>query len=380
LRNADNCIRKAVNREDAVRDAGGDMATIFCNALVWLIGVCSFLTAFDSFAFQQVPKSGESERLPKLEIPALRDRVMDLVGILKDAESDNLKARLASLEKDTTTQMAVLLIPGLQGEVLEDYSLRVANRWKLGRKDLNNGVILLIALQNRALRIEVGLGLESILTKEACKKIIDEEIVPFFKKGEFYKGIDSGISALTRLLKSVPASIVGRWRSLATTQGGIGAMLEFHSDGVVDWSPGAVVEMDYRIEGDKLVLPPATKTGPEQSRALEWLGEDRVLLKDTGDELSRRSARLDPKHPIVGEWTGKYGFSGRQVESRWLFYANGKMLLLIPFGSLHGHYTTNQQTIRMELPGRSSWQGKFEVRGDLLILTGEQGESRLARY
>ena len=149
-----------------------------------------------------MPKALESEAVRQLEVPALRDRVMDLAGALKDTESTDLRAKLTSLERDTTTQMVVFIIPSLKGEVLEKYSLRVANTWKLGRKDLNNGVLMLVAMQNRALRIEVGLGLETILTNEVCKKIIDNDIVPLFKNGEYYQVIDSGVSALTRLLES----------------------------------------------------------------------------------------------------------------------------------------------------------------------------------
>src|SRR3974377_1991113 len=74
------------------------------------------------------------------------------------------------------------------------------------------------------------------------------------------------------------SSVVGRWRSLATSHGGIGAIFEFHPDGVVDYSPGAVVESDYRIEGDEVVLPPATKTGPEQRQTVEWLGDEHFRL------------------------------------------------------------------------------------------------------
>jgi uncharacterized protein len=93
-----------------------------------------------------------------------------------------------------------LIIPGLQGEVLENYSLRVANTWKLGQKERNNGVLILIAMQDRALRVEVGLGLENTLTNEACKGIIENEIVPFFRKGEYYQGIDAGVNAILRVL------------------------------------------------------------------------------------------------------------------------------------------------------------------------------------
>jgi uncharacterized protein len=106
------------------------------------------------------------------------------------------------LQLATTTQLGILIIPDLQGEVLEKYSLRVANKWKLGRCDINNGVLILVAVKDRALRIEVGLGLESILTSEACKRIIEESITPFFKAGDFYGGLDSGVTSIAKILTS----------------------------------------------------------------------------------------------------------------------------------------------------------------------------------
>lgn len=180
-------------------------------------------------------------------------------------------------------------------------------------------------------------------------------------------------------------SIVGRWRSLTTSEGGIGALFEFHADGVVDYSPGAVVESDYRVDGDELILPSGTKDGPEQRQVIEWLGEDHFRLKAdgaAGDELSRSGTRADPKRPIVGEWTGTREMAGQQVDIRWFFYANGKTLLLVPFVTQHGRYTINKQIIRVELPGRGAVEGKFAVQGDLLTLPGPHGtgESKFARY
>jgi uncharacterized protein len=178
------------------------MGTIFRKVFLWLMAGMVVFVARHSSAAQDMPKASESRAVQQLEVPALRDRIMDLAGVLKDTESTELKAKLTNLERDTTTQMGILIIPGLQGEVLDAYSLRVANTWKLGRKDLNNGVLILVAIHDRRLRIEVGLGLETILTNEACKNIIDYDMVPFFKKGEYYQGIASGVGALTRLLES----------------------------------------------------------------------------------------------------------------------------------------------------------------------------------
>jgi uncharacterized protein len=146
--------------------------------------------------------SGHSEEACVLEVPLYRDRVMDLANVLETAEIDILKGKMTFLQLATTTQLGILIIPDLQGEVLEKYSLRVANTWKLGRCDIKNGVLILVAVKDRALRIEVGLGLESILTNEACKRIIEESIIPFFKAGDFYGGLDSGIASITKILTS----------------------------------------------------------------------------------------------------------------------------------------------------------------------------------
>jgi uncharacterized protein len=135
------------------------------------------------------------------EAPKLKDRVMDLAGILKPMEIENLKDKLRRLEQDTTAQVAILIIPDLQGEVIEKYSLRVANTWKLGQKGLNNGVLLLFAMHDRKVRIEVGSGLENKLTDDICKGIIDSEIVPLFKQSKYYPGIDGAVNAIDRRLR-----------------------------------------------------------------------------------------------------------------------------------------------------------------------------------
>jgi uncharacterized protein len=135
------------------------------------------------------------------EVPKLKDRVMDLAAVLKPKEIEDLKAKLQRLEQDTTAQVAVLIIPDLQGEAIEKYSLRVANTWKLGQKGLNNGVLLLFVMHDRKVRIEVGSGLESTLTDDICKGIIESEIVPLFKQGKYYPGIDGAVNAIDRQLR-----------------------------------------------------------------------------------------------------------------------------------------------------------------------------------
>ena len=151
---------------------------------------------------QHISKELENASVAGLEVPNYRDRVMDLAGVLEPAEIEILKGKMVYLQLATTTPVAILIIPDLLGEVLEKYSLRVANTWKLGRCDINNGVLILMAMKDRALRIEVGLGLESVLPNDRCKRIIEESILPFFKAGSFYEGLDSGVTAITKILAS----------------------------------------------------------------------------------------------------------------------------------------------------------------------------------
>ncbi len=132
-----------------------------------------------------------------LEVPARPEgRVTDLTGTLSSNEKASLERKLADFERETTNQIAVLLIPTLGGDNLEDYSIRLAEKWKVGQKGRNNGVIFLIVKNDRKLRVEVGYGLEGALTDALSGSIISHEVAPRFKAGQFYQGIDAGISAI----------------------------------------------------------------------------------------------------------------------------------------------------------------------------------------
>ncbi len=128
-------------------------------------------------------------------------RVNDLDGILSNEEINDLTGILAEIENKTTAQVALLIIPSLNGQNLEKYSLRIASNWGLGQKDKNNGVLLLIAIRDKKLRIEVGLGLEYLLTNKICGDIINRDITPWFKEGNFYMGIRKGSLRIFELLK-----------------------------------------------------------------------------------------------------------------------------------------------------------------------------------
>lgn len=137
----------------------------------------------------------------EVEIPLLRSHVTDLTATLSANEVTQLEQKLAAFEKAKGSQVAVLIVPATQPETIEQYALRVAETWKLGRKGVDDGVLLLIAKNDRTLRIEVGYGVEGALPDAMAKRIIAEIIVPQFKTGSFVTGIDAGIDAILSLLK-----------------------------------------------------------------------------------------------------------------------------------------------------------------------------------
>ncbi|EOQ95626.1 PF04536 family protein [Leptospira wolbachii serovar Codice str. CDC] len=130
------------------------------------------------------------------DVPTLKARVMDETWTLDPGFVSALERQLKDQESKTSNQIAVLVVPSLDGEVLEEYSIKVAEEWKLGQKKKDNGVLLLIALNDRKLRIEVGYGLEGSLTDVLCHHIIEKEMKPYFKKGDFESGIQNGVNAI----------------------------------------------------------------------------------------------------------------------------------------------------------------------------------------
>ena len=137
-----------------------------------------------------------------LEVPPRPEgRITDRTGTLNPREIAALEQKLEAFERETTNQIAVLLIPALEGDSLEDFSIRLAEKWKIGQKGRNNGAILLIVKNERKLRLEVGYGLEGALPDALAGSIIRNEISPKFKEGQFYVGIDAGIKAIMAATK-----------------------------------------------------------------------------------------------------------------------------------------------------------------------------------
>lgn len=139
--------------------------------------------------------------LAALDVPALQGRVNDTAGMLSQKTINNLDNLLAAFESSDSTQIVVLTIPSLEGEVLEEFSLRVVEKWKIGQKGVDNGALLLVSRDDRRLRIEVGYGLEGSLTDLTAGRIIGGVIVPRFKEGRFDKGISDGAQAMMQAVR-----------------------------------------------------------------------------------------------------------------------------------------------------------------------------------
>ncbi len=130
------------------------------------------------------------------ETPRLKRRVTDQSGSLSSSELNSIESALERFEQATSNQIAVLLVPSLGDESLEDYTLRVAENNGLGKKGRSNGVLLLIAKAERRMRIEVGYGLEGALPDAVCDQIIRRVIAPRFREGDFVGGVSAGVDAI----------------------------------------------------------------------------------------------------------------------------------------------------------------------------------------
>jgi len=137
----------------------------------------------------------------EVAVPPLTHRITDLTGTLTPEQQAALESRLQNFETQKGSQISVLIVPTTQPEAIEQYSIRVVEQWKLGRKGVDDGVLLLVAKDDRALRIEVGYGLEGILPDAIAKRIVAEDITPHFKQGDFYGGIVAGSTRILAVLQ-----------------------------------------------------------------------------------------------------------------------------------------------------------------------------------
>lgn len=156
-----------------------------------------------------------------LPVPALSGRVVDAIGLLSVPQRSALEAKLAGLEARKGSQIVVLLVATTQPEAIEQYSLRVVEAWQPGRKGVDDGVLLLVARDDREIRIEVGYGLEGAIPDATANRIIDEFILPRFREGDFADGIAAGIDRLIGLVDGEALPEPARQRSATDSFGNL---------------------------------------------------------------------------------------------------------------------------------------------------------------
>ena len=137
-------------------------------------------------------------------VPKLTGHVIDQAGMLAPGQRDKLEAVLTDYQAKTGSQIAVLLVNSTEPEQIEQYSIRVSDAWKLGRKGVDDGVLLMVAKDNpaalRRLRIEAGRGVQGVLTDAQSKRILQDVIAPHFKQNQYYDGLVAGVGAIATLL------------------------------------------------------------------------------------------------------------------------------------------------------------------------------------
>lgn len=140
----------------------------------------------------------------EVPVPPLKAHVTDLTATLNAQQQAALEQKLAAFEAKKGSQIAVLIVPTTQPEAVEQYAVRVQETWKLGRKGVDDGVLMVVAKNDRKLWIEVGYGLEGVLADAIAKRIIEEEIVPRFKQGDFPGGVAAGAERIMRVIDGEP--------------------------------------------------------------------------------------------------------------------------------------------------------------------------------
>jgi uncharacterized protein len=157
----------------------------------------------------------------EVAVPDLNRRVTDLTGTLTPDTVNRLETTLAQFESAKGSQIAVLMLPTTRPEDIAEYGIRVAEQWKVGRKGVDDGAILIVAKDDRRVRIEVGYGLEGVLSDAVTKRIIEEDITPRFRQGDFSGGVEAGVSRMMRLIEGEPLP-----PPKANTQGGVDAFMD----------------------------------------------------------------------------------------------------------------------------------------------------------
>lgn len=160
--------------------------------LRWLVALC----------FALLPILGWSAS--EVALPTLTERVTDLTGTLSADEKASLTASLTALEKDKGAQVAIVMLPTTQPEAIEQFSIRLADAWKIGRKGVDDGVIIIVAKNDRKMRIEIGYGLEGAIPDAIAKRIVAEQMGPRFRDGDFAGGLKAAVATLDKVIRGEP--------------------------------------------------------------------------------------------------------------------------------------------------------------------------------
>jgi uncharacterized protein len=185
---------------------------------LWPAGIASLAAALALCA-----AVGQAQTL--VPVPALTSRVTDLTGTLTPDQVAALDAKLSAFESAKGSQVAVLMVPTTRPEEIEQYGIRVADAWKLGRKGVDDGALLLVARDDRKVRIEVGYGLEGVLPDATANRIVDEDIVPRFRNGDYYGGVDAGVDRMMQVIEGEPLPEPARSRTANGAASGLGNLL-----------------------------------------------------------------------------------------------------------------------------------------------------------
>src|SRR5882672_4900474 len=158
-------------------------------AAAWVLSLLLSIVALAALAQEPIP------------VPKLTARVVDQTGTLSATERASLEAKLAAFEKAHGSQVAVLLVPTLGPETIEDFAGRVTDAWKLGRKGVDDGVLFVVAKQERKMRIHTGRGVQGTLTDALSRRIVADVVAPRFRGGDFAGGIDAGVDAIVKAIE-----------------------------------------------------------------------------------------------------------------------------------------------------------------------------------
>lgn len=191
--------------------------------------------------------------------------------------------------------------------------------------------------------------------------------------------------ALTMLADEIPPALLGRWRTTVVTKGGLGAIYEFRTGGVVFIRPGAIVPGTYKLEGNDILLPPLVEGGPPNRQTMDFSKPGQITFykgKDVAMELSRVGKTPPGKPTLIGEWVGMRQLDGQKLEMRMFFYTGGRSLFLLPFSTQQAKYEINKGRMTLLLPDGKSAEGPFSVAGNTASIPSIRSgnATKLTRY